>query len=77
MNDPGFPTTIEAMTPAWLTQVLHEDGVLGQGSHLHVHLTPGTHHLTLTATDADGLHATASVTVTVQYRRLYLPLVRR
>ena len=31
MGDPGFPTTAEAMTPAWLTQVLREDGLLGEG----------------------------------------------
>ena len=31
MSDPGFPTTVEAMTPAWLTQVLRVDGLLGEG----------------------------------------------
>ena len=31
MNKLEFPTTVEAMTPAWLTQVLREDGVLGEG----------------------------------------------
>jgi hypothetical protein len=31
MSDPGFPTTVEAMTPAWLTEVLRADGLLGQG----------------------------------------------
>ena len=32
MSDPGFPTTVEAMTPAWLTQVLRADGMLGEGT---------------------------------------------
>ena len=31
MSDPGFPTTVEAMTPARLTQVLRADGALGDG----------------------------------------------
>ena len=31
MIDMGFPTTVEAMTLDWLTQVLREDGVLGEG----------------------------------------------
>jgi hypothetical protein len=32
MSDPGFPTTVEAMTPAWLTQVLRADGMIGSGT---------------------------------------------
>ncbi len=32
MDDRGFPTTIEAVTPAWLTQVLRADGLLGEGT---------------------------------------------
>src|ERR1700712_1217189 len=32
MSDPGFPTTVEAMTPAWLTQVLRADGLIGSGT---------------------------------------------
>jgi len=52
------------------------DGPLGQGSHLHVHLSPGTHHLTLTATDSDLQQAFATLTVYVYYK-LYLPLVLR
>jgi hypothetical protein len=31
MSDTGFPTTVEAMTPAWLTEVLRKDGLLGEG----------------------------------------------
>ena len=31
MSDPDFPITVETMTPAWLTKVLREDGVLGEG----------------------------------------------
>jgi hypothetical protein len=31
MADTGFPTTVEAMTPAWLTEVLRADGLLGGG----------------------------------------------
>jgi hypothetical protein len=32
MREPGFPTTVEAITPAWLTQVLKDDGLLSQGA---------------------------------------------
>jgi len=65
-----------SLSGAALVWTSDRDGVLGQGSHLHVHLSGGTHQLTLTATDADGQHASASVTVRIQYN-LYLPTVRR
>lgn len=40
-------------------------GDLGHGSHVIAHLQPGVHHITLTATDSQGLTATAHLTITV------------
>ena len=59
-------------------------GVLGTGELVHVtHLALGPHQVTLTATDGDGLEATAAVTihvmeeVTAPETHLFLPLVLR
>ena len=65
-----------SLSGAALVWTSDRDGVLGQGSHLHVHLSPGTQRLTLTATDSDGQQSAASITVTTVYR-LYVPVVRR
>ncbi len=40
-------------------------GTLGSGSHLSVKLKPGTHTITLTATDSDGNAVTAKTTVLI------------
>ena len=65
-----------SLSGASLVRTSDRDGVLGEGSHLHVHLSGGTHQLTLTATDADGQHASANITVSIRFK-LYLPMVRR
>jgi hypothetical protein len=41
------------------------EGALGSGSFLPVNLQPGTHTLTLTATDSDGNAVTATTTITL------------
>ena len=52
------------------------DGPLGTGSPLWgVDLSPGQHHLMLTATDSIGLQGSATITVDVE--SVYLPLVLR
>jgi hypothetical protein len=40
-------------------------GPLGAGTSVIAHLQPGVHHITLTATDSQGLTATATETITV------------
>jgi hypothetical protein len=62
----------------------HSDlqGALGTGALMHVtDLIMGTHRLTLTATDSDGLVGTDTVTIYVGVSptptRIYLPLVLR
>jgi hypothetical protein len=40
-------------------------GAIGQGSSLSVTLKPGTHHITLKATDSDGNSATATTSVLI------------
>jgi hypothetical protein len=73
--------TLTGSALVWRSDVA---GVLGSGELLHVtDLELGTHRVTLTATDADGLKATAGLTiqvldqVTVSETRLFLPLVLR
>jgi hypothetical protein len=66
-----------SLSGAALVWTSDRDGSLGTGSHLHVHLSPGVHHLTLTATDADAQHTVAAITVTVVLYKVDLPLVRR
>jgi hypothetical protein len=52
-------------------------GALGSGRHLLVEaLSPGTHQITLTATDSDGMTAQATIHVFVG-TRLFLPLIWR
>lgn len=54
------------------------DSPLGSGRLLQTtELTTGTHTITLRAVDSGGLSATASITVRVGIRPVYLPLIRR
>jgi hypothetical protein len=48
-----------------LNWVSSKDGALGTGQMLEVNLSPGTHTITLKATDSQGLYATASTQLTV------------
>jgi hypothetical protein len=63
-----------------LTWTSHRDGVVGHGHHVHTTaLSPGTHILTLAATDSQGQVSTAQVNVVVEesMRFLYLPVIMR
>ena len=82
---PGTPLLLEGFSydpeertlPAdHMTWTSDRDGLLGEGSHLWIALTPGLHHITLRAVDNDNQEATAQVTILVGYR-LFLPFVMR
>lgn len=57
--DDGF------LTGAALTWKSDIQGALGTGSPLSVNLNPGTHNVTLTATDSDGNSISASVSILI------------
>lgn len=65
--------TLEGAALHWRSD---RDGDLGTGSQALVTLSPGQHVITLTATDSDGNHTTASITVYAG-EKTYLPLVVR
>ena len=65
--------TLEGAALRWRSD---RDGDLGTGSQALVTLAPGRHVITLAATDKDGNHATASITVYAG-GKTYLPLVLR
>jgi hypothetical protein len=50
------------------------DGLLGKGSEALITLSPGLHHLTLSAQDSDGNTAYASISVFVG-PKIYLPVI--
>jgi sugar lactone lactonase YvrE len=52
------------------------DGILGTGRLLLVNLSPGSHLITMRATDRDGFESTESNSIQVEYR-LFLPLTLR
>lgn len=74
VRDPdGKPIAEDAI--GWSSDV---DGALGSGSALAVWgLSAGTHRLTVAVSDADGATASAQVTVQVDRRQVYLPLILR
>jgi hypothetical protein len=51
--------------------------VLGVGPSLKVVLPDGRHTLTLTALDTDGAHGSTTITVFVNLRTVYLPVIHR
>ena len=51
--------------------------VLGVGPSLKVVLPDGKHTLTLTTLDSDGAHGSMTITVYVNLRTFYLPVIRR
>ena len=65
--------TLEGAALRWRSD---RDGDLGTGSQALVTLSPGRHVITLAATDKDGNHVTASITVYAG-GKTYLPLVLR
>lgn len=61
-----------------LTWASDRDGALGQGDDIAVpSLSPGPHHITLSAVDASDQVGTASIDVWVGQRHLYLPVLAR
>jgi hypothetical protein len=66
--DDGFLT---GNSLSWKSDI---QGVLGTGSPLSVNLNPGTHNITLTATDSDGNSVSASLSVLIGGGRPMLTL---
>ncbi|MBI1879188.1 MAG: hypothetical protein HYR94_13375 [Chloroflexi bacterium] len=53
----------------------NRDGDLGTGSYVLALLSQGRHVITLTGADSNGNTATATINVSVEYKKIYLPII--